>query len=63
MLSRNIGDVQARYDKAFSSGRRTFRHNLRLKLAIYEGMRNRYYEYARRMAEKLEEQEILIEQG
>ena len=64
MLNRRIEDVQVRYDRAFSSGRRSFRYTHRLKLATYEGMRNMYYEYACRRADELEKmQDSLIQQG
>ena len=64
MLNRRIEDVQVRYDRAFSSGRRSFRYTHRLKLATYEGMRNMYYEYACRRADELEKmQDSLIQRG
>ena len=64
MLNRRIEGVQVRYDRAFSSGRRSFRYTHRLKLATYEGMRNMYYEYACRRADELEKmQDALIHRG
>jgi len=64
MLNRQIEEVQIRYDRAFSSGRRSFRYTHRLKLATFEGMRNMYYEYACRRADELEKmQDCLIERG
>ena len=64
MLNRHIEGVQVRYDRAFSSGRRSFRYTHRLKLATYEGMRNMYYEYACRRADELEKmQDALIHRG
>jgi hypothetical protein len=64
MLNRRIEDIQVRYDRAFSTGRRSFRYSHRLKLATYEGMRNMYYEYACRRADELEQmQEVLIQRG
>ena len=64
MLNRHIEDLQIRYDRAFSSGRRSFRYTHRLKLATYEGMRNMYYEYACRRADELEKmQDSLIQKG
>lgn len=64
MLNRRIEEVQVRYDRAFSSGRRSFRYSHRLKLATYEGMRNMYYEYACRRADELEKmQDVLIQRG
>lgn len=64
MLNRRIEEIQVRYDRAFSAGRRSFRYSHRLKLATYEGMRNTYYEYACRRADELEQmQEVLIQRG
>ena len=63
-LNRRIEEVQVRYDRAFASGRRSFRYSHRLKLATYEGMRNMYYEYACRNADQLEKmQDDLILRG
>lgn len=64
MLNRHIEGIQVRYDRAFSSGRKSFRYAHRLKLATYEGMRNMYYEYACRRADELEKmQDCLIQRG
>jgi len=64
MLNRHIEQIQTRYDRAFSSGRKSFRYTYRLKLATYEGMRNMYYEYATRRADELEKmQDLLINRG
>ena len=64
MLNRQVEEFQIRYDRAFASGRRSFRYTHRLKLATFEGMRNMYYEYACRGADKLEQlQEALIQRG
>jgi len=64
MLNRRIQEVQIRYDRAFSKGRRSFRYSHRLSLASYEGMRNMYYEYACRRADELEKmQDDLIQRG
>jgi len=64
MLNRHIEQIQTRYDRAFSSGRKSFRYTHRLKLATYEGMRNMYYEYACRRADELEKmQDNLIHRG
>jgi len=64
MLNRQIEGIQVRYDRAFSSGRKSFRYAHRLKLATHEGMRNMYYEYACRRADELEKmQDALIHRG
>lgn len=63
-LNRQIEEFQIRYDRAFATGRRSFRYTHRLKLATFEGMRNMYYEYACRRADELEQmQSVLIEKG
>lgn len=64
VMNRQIEDFQVRYDRAFASGRRSFRYTHRLKLATFEGMRNMYYEYACRRADQLEQmQNVLIQKG
>ena len=46
MLNQRLGDVQKRYKMAKWSNNRAFSYNLRLKLAVIEGARNMYYDYA-----------------
>ena len=46
MLNQRLGDVQKRYKMAKRSNNRAFRYNLRLKLAVIEGARNMFYDYA-----------------
>ena len=55
MLNQRLGDVQKRYKAAKRSNNRSFRYNLRLKLAVIEGARNMYYEYAYAKADKVAE--------
>jgi mitochondrial fission protein ELM1 len=45
-LNQRLGEVQKRYKMAKRSNNRAFRYNLRLKLAVIEGARNMYYDYA-----------------
>lgn len=45
-LNQRLGDVQKRYKMAKRSNNSAFRYNLRLKLAVIEGARNMYYDYA-----------------
>ena len=45
-LNHRLGEVQKRYKMAKRSNNRAFRYNLRLKLAVIEGARNMYYDYA-----------------
>lgn len=46
VLNDRLSSTTKRYHMAQASGRRSFRYTLRLKLAIIEGLRNAYYEYA-----------------
>ena len=64
MLNRRIEETQSRYDNAYARQQRPFRYTYRLQIATLEGVRNMFYEYASRQAEKLEKiQEELIEAG
>jgi mitochondrial fission protein ELM1 len=45
-LNQRLGEVQKRYKLAKRSNNKAFRYNLRLKLAVIEGARNMYYDYA-----------------
>lgn len=55
MLNQRLGDVQKRYKSAKRTNNRSFRYNLRLKLAVIEGARNMYYDYAYTQADKVAE--------
>lgn len=55
LLNDKLEGLQRRYDKARQENHRTFRYNLRLKMASVEGVRNAYYEYACEKAEKIAE--------
>lgn len=46
LLNQKLGEVQKRYKNARNTNNRSFRYNLRLKLAVVEGVRNMYYDYA-----------------
>ena len=50
-LNFKLGELQDRYMKAKRTNNRSFRYSLRLRLAVIEGMRNTYYEYAHKKAE------------
>jgi len=54
-LNYKFDDLQCRYLKAKKENMRTFRYSLRLRLAVVEGMRNTYYDYAHRKAETVAE--------
>ena len=46
LLNKQLADVKERYQQAKEDNFRCFRYNLRLKLAVIEGLRNMYYDYA-----------------
>ncbi|KAK3612095.1 hypothetical protein CHS0354_031164 [Potamilus streckersoni] len=50
ILNKKMESVQKRYNRAKETNFRIFRYKLRLRLAIIEGVRNVYYEYANRKA-------------
>ena len=53
LLNQKLGEVQKRYKKARSINNRSFRYNLRLKLAVIEGARNIFYDYAYTKADQV----------
>ena len=53
LLNKQLEDFKDWYSKAKEDNFRSFRYNLRLKLAIIEGVRNMYYDYAYMKAEKV----------
>ena len=53
LLNKQLDDFKDRYSKAKEENMRCFRYNLRLKLAVIEGVRNMYYDYAYMKAEKV----------
>lgn len=55
LLNDRLEGLQRRYDKARQENHRSFRYNLRLRMATVEGVRNAYYEYACEKAEKIAE--------
>ena len=55
LLNDRIVHLSRRYYRARDCNHKTFRYNLRLKLAVYEGVRNVFYEYARDRAEEIAE--------
>ena len=54
LLNNRIDAMQSRFDCASADSQRTFCYNIRLRLATLEGVRNMFYEYATRVADKLE---------
>ena len=55
LLNNQLEQLQVRYDLAKEDDRKSFRYNLRLKMATCEGVRNAYYEYACLKAETIAE--------
>ena len=51
LLNKQLTDMKYRYSRAKDDNFRCFRYNLRLKLAVIEGVRNMYYDYAYMKAE------------
>ncbi len=51
MINKQLDDCRERYSRAKADGYRSFRYNLRVKLAVMEGVRNMYYDYAYMKAE------------
>ena len=54
-LNQRMDEMQFRYTKAKQANHRSFRYNLRLRLAVIEGLRNMYYDYAHHKAEAVAE--------
>ena len=53
LLNQKLGEVQKRYKNARRTNNRSFRYNLRLKLAVIEGVRNMYFDYAYAKADQV----------
>lgn len=52
-LNRAIQEIQERYDRAGRNHCRMFRYSLRLRMAVTEGVRNMFYEYATIKADEI----------
>ena len=52
-LNYSLDSLQQRYNKAKKDNHRSFRYSLRLKIAVVDGMRNMYYDYAHKKAESI----------
>ena len=52
-LNYKLDDLQGRYLSAKKDNLRSFRYNCRLRLAVVEGLRNMYYDYAHQKAEDI----------
>ncbi|KAK7099938.1 nucleolar transcription factor 1-B-like [Littorina saxatilis] len=52
-LNRRLDEMAKRYEKASRENHRSFRYSLRLRMAVTEGVRNMYYEYAANKADDI----------
>lgn len=59
-LNAKIADIQLRYDRAASINRRSFRYSLRIQLVELEGVRNMFWQFARKKAEDLDNMKQII---
>jgi uncharacterized glyoxalase superfamily protein PhnB len=50
-LHYSLEALQQRYNKAKKDKNKSFRYSLRLRIAVVDGMRNMYYDYAHKKAE------------
>lgn len=54
-LNYSLDALQQRYNKAKKDNHKSFRYSLRLRIAVVDGMRNMYYDYAHKKAETIAE--------
>lgn len=52
-LNSEVKEIQSRYDRAKHENRRSFRYHIRLRLAVLEGVRNMYNDYAHEKANEI----------
>ena len=60
LMNLQLKEIGIRYKRAKHTGQRSFRYPLRLKLAVVEGVRNMYYDFARQKAEEVEALRYMI---
>ncbi|OWF54422.1 hypothetical protein KP79_PYT08638 [Mizuhopecten yessoensis] len=53
MIGDRIRKLMTRHDRAQRSGMNALKYNLRIRLAVMEGVRNMYYEFAKKRAEEV----------
>ncbi|WAR19786.1 hypothetical protein MAR_001624 [Mya arenaria] len=53
-LNERLSGCQFRYKKARNNNRKSFRYPLRMRLAVVEGIRDMYYDYATKKVEEIE---------
>jgi len=54
-LNRIMDEQQLRFVRAENNGQQSFRYNQRIRLCVLEGVKDMYYEYAYRLAQKLDD--------
>ena len=54
-INRLMDQQQTRYQRADINGQQSFRYNQRIRLCVLEGIKDVYYQYAFRLAQKLDE--------
>ena len=54
IMNQALKSLSYRYRKAKATNTRSFRYPLRLRLAVVEGIRNMYYDYAKMKAEEVQ---------
>ncbi|CAG2240502.1 unnamed protein product [Mytilus edulis] len=54
-LNYSLDALQKRYNRAKTDNNKSFRYSLRLRIAVVDGMRNMYYDYAHQKAESVAE--------
>ena len=62
LLNHKIEEAKARYDRARSDRRLSFRYSYRLRLTVLEGVRNLTYEYACNKCEEIEDKQARLRQ-
>ena len=61
LIDMRIQDCQTRYNRAMKASKNAFRYSLRLRLAVLTGVKMMFYEYAKGMADKMDNIRDLIE--
>jgi len=62
VLNRMVTDMQFRYDTALKQNARAFRYALRVRIAVLEGVRSMYFEYASMKADMIVELRKQVQQ-
>ena len=64
LLNNEIDSLESRYERAHAENSRTFRYLLRFRISTLEGVRQMYYVYCMKCADKLDDlQEYLMGEG